>query len=194
MKTCSDCGVSLSVENAHRYKRGEKAGRLGSYCRPCKRRRNREWATRNPGKNAESKRRWLRDNLEKRREASRKWQKENPARAKENKLRWQRRNPKKYRSQERNSQRKLKYGLTEAAFNQLMTACGSRCGICFCSFSCSVLPQIDHNHDTGKVRGLLCRSCNLQLGIVERKEWLAAALRYLGACESPEVMAVCSTG
>lgn len=51
------------------------------------------------------------------------------------------------------------------------------CPICGCSDRPLV---VDHDHDTGEVRGLLCQRCNLRVGIVEEGDWLAAALTYLG--------------
>lgn len=46
--------------------------------------------------------------------------------------------------------------------------------------------EIDHNHKTGKRRGLLCRPCNIRLAWYERGylrtlklEWLEQALTYL---------------
>jgi len=38
---------------------------------------------------------------------------------------------------------------------------------------------IDHNHKTGKIRGLLCSGCNGQLGALEDVAWLPKALAYL---------------
>lgn len=38
---------------------------------------------------------------------------------------------------------------------------------------------VDHNHDTGEVRKLLCDRCNTQLGIIENAEFLEKALAYL---------------
>ena len=37
----------------------------------------------------------------------------------------------------------------------------------------------DHNHVTGKVRGLLCAKCNHDLAAVENTEWLNKAMVYL---------------
>lgn len=40
--------------------------------------------------------------------------------------------------------------------------------------------HVDHDHKTGKIRGLLCSICNQTLGKVkEDPEWLKALLRYL---------------
>jgi len=39
---------------------------------------------------------------------------------------------------------------------------------------------LDHNHRTNQVRDLLCTSCNVGVGVLERDPaWLAAALEYL---------------
>ncbi len=42
------------------------------------------------------------------------------------------------------------------------------------------LLHIDHNHETGKVRGLLCHKCNSLLGYSrENKEILKSSINYL---------------
>jgi len=39
--------------------------------------------------------------------------------------------------------------------------------------------HIDHNHVTGKVRGLLCVSCNTTLGRLENNDFMSKAKAYL---------------
>jgi hypothetical protein len=58
------------------------------------------------------------------------------------------------------------YGLTIHQFNDLLSIQGYCCAICKGS---TAAPQgrdwaVDHDHKTGKVRGLLCQWCNVALG------------------------------
>jgi len=38
---------------------------------------------------------------------------------------------------------------------------------------------VDHDHETGKARGLVCMACNLQLATLENVEWRKKAETYL---------------
>jgi hypothetical protein len=76
-----------------------------------------------------------------------------------------------------------KYGLTAEQYIELWDLCGGRCPICSKKFNNRITnrqPCIDHDHKTYKVRGLLCRACNIELGYLHDNEpWLDAAARYL---------------
>jgi hypothetical protein len=68
------------------------------------------------------------------------------------------------------------YGLTKAEYENLLALYDGKCGICG---RCKPL-VIDHNHRTGAVRGLLCRSCNTAIGLFgDSLEILALAKEYL---------------
>lgn len=54
------------------------------------------------------------------------------------------------------------YGLTSESFESLLKEQDDKCAICSTHL---VSPQIDHCHSTGKVRGILCRKCNMGLGL-----------------------------
>lgn len=70
------------------------------------------------------------------------------------------------------------YGVTKEAYDALLASQGGRCWICRRLFKKS--PHVDHDHKTGKVRGLLCNGCNRGLGYFhDDPERLAAAIRYL---------------
>lgn len=71
-----------------------------------------------------------------------------------------------------------KYGLTMEEYEQMCRERDHRCDICGKS---SKSPCVDHDHDTGLVRGLLCRKCNRGLGLLgDNAAALARVVSYLG--------------
>jgi hypothetical protein len=55
-----------------------------------------------------------------------------------------------------------KYGLTIEEYTAMLTAQNNLCDACHDPFPSA--PCVDHCHNTGKVRALLCRGCNTALG------------------------------
>lgn len=72
---------------------------------------------------------------------------------------------------------KTRYGMTVAQVDAMHAAQGGSCAVCRKPISKF---HIDHNHNTGKVRGLLCHRCNVMIGGWDDKAWLEAAMRYMG--------------
>lgn len=78
----------------------------------------------------------------------------------------------------RNKERK--YGMQEGDFLSLIKSQANRCGICEEMFTESSPPCVDHCHSTKKVRGLLCRSCNLGIGYFkDSKQIMNLAIDYI---------------
>lgn len=59
---------------------------------------------------------------------------------------------------------KAEYGLTLAQVAAINVLQDNKCAICSIEFPDAYKVQIDHCHDTEKVRGLLCINCNWLLG------------------------------
>lgn len=73
-----------------------------------------------------------------------------------------------------------KYGLTLAQYEGLIEEQDGACLICAFKPELPDDLNIDHNHDTGEVRGLLCRACNHGLGVFQDSPALLdAAAAYL---------------
>lgn len=75
---------------------------------------------------------------------------------------------------------KRKYGITVEDYNDLLEHQRGGCAICFQDNASGWRLAVDHNHDTGEVRGLLCRSCNTGLGhFGDNVDNLESAIDYL---------------
>jgi Recombination endonuclease VII len=70
-----------------------------------------------------------------------------------------------YKAKVRDYRLRKKYGLTAAQFDEMFLAQGARCKICAHSVPKNKRGwQLDHCHETGRVRGILCHVCNTKLG------------------------------
>lgn len=79
------------------------------------------------------------------------------------------------------SRRHEAYGLTKAELDVLL-AQHEKCAICASGSWGKKGPQVDHDHATGKVRGVLCINCNNGLGrFGDDSERLRAAADYVEA-------------
>ena len=73
-----------------------------------------------------------------------------------------------------------KFGITDKDYKIMFQNQKGKCAIC--KNTCSV---IDHCHNTGKIRGLLCQRCNMGLGYFQDdKELLLKANKYIKNHES----------
>ena len=77
----------------------------------------------------------------------------------------------------RTSLKKL-YGITAEEYDAMLESQGNVCAICKKPQPTKRRLSVDHDHETGKVRGLLCTTCNLVLGYHET-DWLEKAKAYL---------------
>ena len=79
----------------------------------------------------------------------------------------------------------LYYGISLAEYNQIFSDQGQVCAICQKAEWNGKAPYVDHDHATGKVRGILCRKCNSAIGFVEDDPAIAASMtKYLRKHES----------
>ena len=82
------------------------------------------------------------------------------------------------KAQKRRWNLSARYGLTPDEISSMLEAQKDGCAICETALSNKNM-RIDHNHYTGRVRGLLCHECNIKLPIVEECGWMMLAWAYL---------------
>jgi hypothetical protein len=74
--------------------------------------------------------------------------------------------------------RKHKYGITPEQYSEMLAAQNSKCAICGKHDELNL--AVDHCHETGQIRGLLCKYCNGGIGFLKDSiELLENAIKYL---------------
>lgn len=87
------------------------------------------------------------------------------------------------KSCERERRLKQKFGIGHDYYEELLKSQDGLCPICskqLVFIGNKVYNDIDHDHTTGKVRGVLCHNCNLMLGLAkDNTQTLLNAIHYL---------------
>ncbi len=154
-KICSRCKETKVLLEFNRYK-ARKDG-LQSWCKKCQRKKAKEIYYKDIERIRRLARERRRRNIGKYRERAKQENREHPERVRKYRL-------------------KYCYGLAVDDYQALYNKQNGHCVICgrFC-----VVLHVDHNHETRKIRGLLCPSCNHGLGYLKNIANLRNAKNYL---------------
>lgn len=144
MKTCSKCREEKPVDAFYKSR--------GARCKTCVLAANREWRRKNPKKHAAQNARWRARNPDAALAMSRRNDARRPARDPDDAY---------------IANIKRLYGLSREDYQKLYDGQSGRCASCKDDepANCSRrFLHVDHCHETGRVRGLLCLACNVALG------------------------------
>lgn len=76
---------------------------------------------------------------------------------------------------------RVNYGITVTEYDDMFEQQSGVCAICLESCKTGKRLAVDHDHATGKVRGLLCTRCNVLIAMGrDSEELIYRAMRYLG--------------
>lgn len=101
----------------------------------------------------------------KHRERSRKWAAANPERKRSYQKNWYEANKDSARAYQRELHFKRTYGITIAERDEIFAHQGYKCAACGTGDPRSKKGWVvDHCHESGKIRGVLCHGCNSSLG------------------------------
>jgi len=116
-------------------------------------------------------------------EYNKEWYQDNKEKIDAQKKEYNKINKEKIKLRQQEYELKRKYNITLKERNILLQEQNNKCKICSLEFNENIFKLkacVDHCHDTGKVRGLLCRTCNAGLGYFKDNiEQLTKAINYL---------------
>lgn len=141
----------------HRTKKSKDG--IISVCKACKKLEHLEKYPLNKDKYKISSSNWRKKNAEKFKVKKKEWHTINRERCTEVSRNWRRKNADRVRS----NYLLKKYGITPSDYDALLAAQDGACAMC------KSKPEnfdLDHDHKTGVVRGILCGPCNRAIGLL----------------------------
>ncbi len=90
------------------------------------------------------------------------------------------RHPERVRESYRTGNLRKNYGITAADYDAMLVEQSGACAICLRPPRDGKRLAVDHDHESGAIRALLCTTCNVGLGFFEhRPDLLREAIEYL---------------
>lgn len=146
MQTCYQC--KQNKEDKDFYKNKSKPSGLGSECKECSKNLRKLKRILNPEINKQNCYNYYTKNKISINNKRKILRKENP-------------------DLERNSNLKNKYNLTLEQKQKMLQEQKFLCAISGCKKEIDISGHVDHCHNTGKIRALLCSNCNTSLGLLK---------------------------
>lgn len=163
MKRCKKCGEVKPFEQFYKAK-GMSDG-YRSECKACHSAQQKRWYAANREASIASVKRWQQEN----KEHLHAYRKEYRQRRK---------------LEDRNAYLRRKFKITQADYEAILAMQGGGCAICGKAPG-KISLHVDHDHETGEVRGLLCVGCNNALGqFHDDQELLARAADYIAGADA----------
>lgn len=118
------------------------------------------------------------------RSKTKKWRQDHKDVAIKHSVKWQNSNKERVKLTSQKYLLKKKFGLSIEEYNKKLDQQNGLCALCNKECKSGRNLAVDHNHKTGKIRGLLCGNCNMGLGsFYEDKNLLSLAIKYLSNYE-----------
>jgi hypothetical protein len=137
----------------------------------------------NPERYREYERAYREKNWDRMREMERKYREEHREQLRAKSKAYYERHREEIRAKENERNRRTwlqrNYGITREKWNEIFERQGRKCAVCRTS-KFSQFPHTDHCHKAGHIRGILCKDCNLMIGLARNStRVLRAAAKYL---------------
>lgn len=176
MRACTKCAESKPLSEF--CKRPDVKSGFASHCKTCQR----EWRTANRNALLAQKKQYYDSNRDQIAQRKRQRYEANRDELLERQRQRYAVDPERFRWHEM----RRRYGISKAKYDALFTAQGGLCAICRAACTTGRSLAVDHDHKTGRVRGLLCANCNFGLGkFRDSSALLSAAINYLDSQRDP---------
>lgn len=172
-RRCPKCGETKPLSGFYVLKSGDREGRVQAWCKTCQNKQRRERYERDPKTREKA-----RANS---RAAYARLTPEAKARRDQKAKEWADANADRLSRQKRDRRYRTWYGISLADYEAMLEAQGGGCAICGAKENISiggkaVAMAVDHCHDSGQVRGIVCDPCNRALGSVRNDPEIAEAM------------------
>lgn len=150
MEKTKQCSICKEIKPLSQFSFKVNIGRYNCYCKPCCSEKAKQWKRDNPN--------YFKERVKNDPEYYRKYRQ-------------------KYGQAKKSRSLLRKYGISIRGYNDLFDLQEGKCAVC--GTHQSVLSGklvIDHDHTTGKLRGLLCTTCNTAIGMLKDNPQLAISL------------------
>lgn len=77
--------------------------------------------------------------------------------------------------------RAQRYGISQRDWDEMYLKQGAKCALCI-----NEPTVVDHCHEKGHVRGLLCSACNFLIAAIDKPEFMNKAIKYIEEAQNAD--------